>query len=40
MFPLNFQRLGHVESDVKTKVVEFGINGGVIEVYIEVVSEY
>ena len=25
-----------MQSDVKTKVVEFGINGGVIEVYIEV----
>jgi sporulation protein YunB len=34
--PIEFSAIGDVRSDVKTKVVEFGINGGVIEVYIEV----
>ena len=34
--PIEFSAIGAVKSDVKTKVVEFGINGGVIEVYIEV----
>ena len=34
--PIEFSAIGAVQSDVKTKVVEFGINGGVIEVYIEV----
>jgi sporulation protein YunB len=34
--PIEFSAIGDVQSDVKTKVVEFGINGGVIEVYIEV----
>jgi sporulation protein YunB len=33
--PIEFSAIGDVQSDVKTKVVEFGINGGVIEVYIE-----
>ena len=34
--PIEFSAIGDVRSDVKTKVVEFGINGGVIEIYIEV----
>ncbi|MCQ6276554.1 sporulation protein YunB [Bacillus sp. V3B] len=34
--PVEFSAIGDVQSDVKTKVVEFGINGGVIEVYMEV----
>jgi sporulation protein YunB len=34
--PIEFSVIGAIRSDVKTKVVEFGINGGVIEVYIEV----
>ena len=34
--PIEFSAIGDVQSDVKTKIVEFGINGGVIEVYIEV----
>ena len=37
--PIEFSAIGAVQSDVKTKVVEFGINGGVIEVYIEVKVE-
>ena len=37
--PIEFSAIGAVRSDVKTKVVEFGINGGVIEVYIEVKVE-
>ena len=35
--PIEFLVIGDVESDIKTKVVEFGINGGVIEVSMEVV---
>ena len=34
--PIEFSLIGDVQSDIKTKVVEFGINGGVIEVSIEV----
>jgi sporulation protein YunB len=34
--PIEFSAIGDVESDIKTKVVEFGINGGVIEVSMEV----
>ncbi|WP_338471918.1 sporulation protein YunB [Niallia sp. XMNu-256] len=34
--PVEFSVIGDVQSDIKTKVVEFGINGGVIEVSMEV----
>lgn len=34
--PIEFSAIGDVQSDLKTKVVEFGINGGVIEVSMEV----
>lgn len=34
--PIEFSVVGDVQSDVKTNVKEFGINGGVIELYIEV----
>jgi sporulation protein YunB len=34
--PIEFSVIGDVESDVKTNIKEFGINGGVIELFIEV----
>ena len=34
--PIEISLIGDVQSDIKTKVVEFGINGGVIEVSMEV----
>lgn len=34
--PVEFSIIGDVQSDIHTKVVEFGINGGVIEVSMEV----
>lgn len=34
--PVEFYAIGDVTSDVKTKIDEFGINGGIIEIYIEV----
>lgn len=34
--PIEFSAIGDVQSDVKTNVKEFGINGGVIEFFIEV----
>lgn len=34
--PVEFSAIGDVQTDVKTNVIEFGINGGVIEVLIEV----
>lgn len=37
--PIEFSLIGDVQSDIHTKVVEFGINGGVIEVSMEVKIE-
>ncbi|WP_071393665.1 sporulation protein YunB [Bacillus tuaregi] len=34
--PVEFYAIGDVQSDVKTKIEEFGINGGIIEIFIEV----